>query len=252
MRKQELHDFLELKYKTYNTSAFISSDPVLIPHKFRRKEDIEIAGFLAATIAWGQRPVIIRNAERILDLMDRAPYDYLLNDGYLQNRKQVKEFCHRTFQGEDLLYFFKALSNIYRKHGGLEKGFSGSGDMCEKISRFRTLFFSFKAPGRTLKHVSDPSTGSSAKRINMFLRWMVRKDKSGVDFGIWKTIKPSELYLPLDVHTGNVGRKLRLLKRKQNDWKAVEEITASLRSFDPADPVKYDFALFGLGIFEGF
>jgi uncharacterized protein (TIGR02757 family) len=253
MQSRELYDLLEVKYRQYNSSSFIESDPILIPHRFKRKEDIEIAGFLAATIAWGQRPVIIRNASRIMEIMNDEPYEYILKKGYNSDKHTIRSFCHRTFNGDDLLYFFKALNHIYTKHGSMEPLFaSAKDDIKTSISKFREEFLSLKAPARVAKHVSDPISGSAAKRLNMYLRWMVRKDNEGVDFGIWKSIKPSSLFLPLDVHTGNVARKLDLLERKQSDWKAVEEVTAALRKFDKKDPVKYDFALFGLGIFEGF
>ncbi|MEW6467598.1 MAG: TIGR02757 family protein [Bacteroidota bacterium] len=249
MSDDELKDFLEEKFRHYHQPAFIGHDPVSIPHRFSRKEDIEIAGFLAASIAWGQRPVIIRNATRLLELMEHAPYDFIMNAGPADLRP-FERFIHRTFNGTDCVYFLRALKSIYRK-GGLEKAFEGSSAR-DRIIRFRKRFFSLKHAARTRKHVSDPAANSSAKRLNMFLRWMVRSRKGGVDFGLWKDISPSELMCPLDVHSGNVARKLGLLNRKQNDWRAVEELTVRLREFDPADPVKYDFALFGLGAFEKF
>lgn len=248
----ELHELLERKYVQYNSPSFIGTDPISIPHRFRKKEDKEISGFLAATIAWGQRPVIIRNAEKMMSLMNDSPYEYLMNQGFRENKKEILKFCHRTFNGQDLLYFFKALSEIYRNHGGLENCFSSSETMEETIDRFRSLFLSFRPEDRIRKHISSPATGSATKRINMYLRWMVRSDDHGVDFGLWKKISPESLYLPLDVHSGNVARKLGLLKRSANDWKAVAEVTESLRKHDKKDPVKYDFALFGLGIFENF
>lgn len=252
MNKEQLKDFLETKFRQYNTPSFIQEDPVSLPHKFTGKEDREISGFLAATIAWGQRPVIIRNAKRILEIMEGEPFDFISEKRFSGRKKIIHDFCHRTFNGEDLYYFFKALHGIYSKHGGLEAVFSRHPEnMQASIAQFRNLFFSFDPPARTFKHVSDPMSGSAAKRLNMFLRWMVRKDKAGVDFGIWNKISPSALYLPLDVHTGNVARLLGLLDRRQNDWKAVEEVTGNLRKFDPSDPVKYDFALFGTGIYEG-
>ncbi len=252
MKKLEIREFLDLKSKQYNSHEFIGSDPVQIPHLYQSKADREISGFLAATIAWGQRPVIIRNAHRIMEIMNHEPYRYISGEGYKADKGVIYEFCHRTFNGEDLYYFFKALNGIYKDHGGIEKIISKhDGDMSEKLSQFRKIFFSFRAPQRTSKHVSDPLAGSAAKRLNMYLRWMVRNDKQGVDFGIWKSVSPAELYLPLDVHTGNVARKLGLLTRSQNDWKAVDEVTRGLRELDRSDPVKYDFALFGLGIFEG-
>lgn len=280
LSRAELHSFLEEKYDQYNRSSFIETDPISIPHQFSKKEDIEISGFLSATIAWGQRVTIIRNANKLMRLMDNSPYDFVMNHT-AKELKRLAPFVHRTFNGVDCVYFVKALRNIYLNHGGLEgslsHGLSPNGersrsscdDIKNSISNFKKIFFELKHPTRTMKHISDPGRGSSAKRINMFLRWMVRKDRRGVDFGIWKppcltgrqvsnsprggeSLLPASLCCPLDIHTGNVARKLGLLKRKQNDWQAVEELTNNLRSFDPLDPVKYDFALFGLGAFEGF
>ncbi|MBI2270371.1 MAG: DUF2400 domain-containing protein [Bacteroidetes bacterium] len=275
MSRAELHSFLEEKYDQYNRSSFIETDPISIPHQFSKKEDIEISGFLAATIAWGQRVTIIRNANKLMKLMDNSPRDFVLNHS-AKELKRLAPFVHRTFNGVDCVYFIQALKNIYLKHGGLEQVFSVTADVKHSISNFKKIFFELKHPARTMKHVSDPVAGSSAKRINMFLRWMVRKDRRDVDFGMWPAYAkpsadksysptllcrdkfrgegflPAMLCCPLDIHTGNVARKLGLLKRKQNDWLAVEELTNNLRSFDPIDPVKYDFALFGLGAFEGF
>lgn len=248
MNEIDLKEFLEEQHDLYNRLSFIESDPVSIPHLFSKREDIEISGLLAATIAWGQRPTIIKNATKLMHLMDMAPHDFILN----ANEKELKPFStfvHRTFNGTDCIFFLRSLKNIYVKLGGLEKAFTGK-DAREAIMHFRKAFFSIKHPSRTRKHVSDPSANSSAKRLNMFLRWMVRKDKRGVDFGIWnKSLDMSVLMCPLDIHSGNVARKLGLLVRKQNDWKAVEELTARLRKFDAADPVKYDIALFGMGVF---
>lgn len=251
-----LKDLLDNRYFLYNNPSFIESDPVSIPHQFTRKEDVEIAGFLSATIAWGQRKTIIRNAQKLMALMDNAPYDFILN----HTKKELKpfqKFVHRTFNGSDCVFFIESLKNIYAKHGGLEQAFMSKllpEDKTVKnaVCGFRELFLERKHEQRIVKHISNPDTNSSAKRLCMYLRWMVRNDKKGVDFGLWKKIKTSQLCLPLDVHTGNVGRKLGLLERKQNDWQAVEEITEALKKFDKEDPVKYDFALFGLGVFEGF
>ena len=251
-----IKNFLEEKTALYNSAEFIRTDPVSIPHLFSKKEDIEIAGFLAAAIAWGQRPVILKNAKAFLQLMDDSPHAFIT--GFKSSDlKRFRPFVHRTFNGTDAVYFLKALRNIYKVHGGLEKVFlsglqSGDSDLKNSITHCRKIFFSLPHLQRTEKHFSNPDAGSAAKRINMFLRWMVRKDNSGVDFGIWKSIPPSLLSCPLDVHSGRVARRLGLLKRKQNDWKATEELTASLKSYDAADPVKYDFALFGLGVFERF
>lgn len=251
----ELREFLEEKYNKYNHTGFIESDPISIPHQFTKKEDIEISGFLAATIAWGQRVTIINNANKLLRLMDNDPYNFIM-DLKIKDLKRFTDFKHRTFNGVDAAFFMKSLQNIYRNHGGLQHVFrSHNGGVLNSITNFRTLFFSIDHPSRTGKHVSNPSENSSAKRLCMFLRWMIRNDKRGVDFGIWSkgtNLKASELMCPLDVHSGNVARKLGLLKRTQNDWKAVEELTFFLRKLDAADPVKYDFALFGLGVFEKF
>ncbi|HEV7231761.1 MAG TPA: TIGR02757 family protein [Bacteroidia bacterium] len=256
MNIPDIKSFLNEKYIQYNSFAFIESDPVSIPRRFSKKQDIEIAGFLAATIAWGQRPTIIRNGNRLMQWMDESPHEFILNHSP-KDLKPFKTFVHRTFNNTDILYFIKALKHIYSKHKSMEEAFLLPGkwkesDTQEAIIRFRTLFFSLPHPDRSRKHVSDPAAGSAAKRLHMFLRWMVRKDKAAVDFGIWKRIPPSALLCPLDVHSGNVARKLGLLSRTQNDRRAVEELTAALRSLDPSDPVKYDFALFGLGVFEGF
>ena len=248
MTNSELLSFLEENYRRYNRPDFIELDPISIPHKFSKKEDIEIAGLFSATIAWGQRPTIIRNANDLMKRMDLAPHDFILNHTK-KDLLQFKNFKHRTFNGVDCAFFLKSLQNIYKKHKSLEGAFIGS-DAKSAITNFRQLFFSIPHPHRTGKHVSNPDANSSSKRLNMFLRWMVRKDKRGVDFGLWNNIKISELMCPLDVHSGNVSRKLGLLDRKQNDWKSVEELTSRLRLFDPKDPVKYDFALFGLGVFD--
>jgi uncharacterized protein (TIGR02757 family) len=248
----DLKDFLDEKYVQYNTPDFILSDPIQIPHRFSRKEDIEISAFLAASIAWGNRKMIIRNADNIIRIMGGQPYEFLMHvsDTELED---LPFFVHRTFNREDLIFFFKSLRNIYKNYGGLEAIFSKyPNDIYKSLAYFREVFFSIDYPERTGRHISNVVKNSAAKRLNMFLMWMVRNDNSGVHFGIWKKISPKFLFLPLDVHTGNVGRKLGLLNRKQNDWKAVAEITSSLRKFDANDPVKYDFALFGLGVFEKF
>ena len=245
----DIRSFLDESYLKYNRSSFIENDPVSIPHRFSKKEDIEIAGFLTATIAWGNRKSIISNALKLMAHMDEAPHDFLLHQS-ARELKVFETFVHRTFNGKDCRFFITSLKNIYLSHGGLEGAFSNAGTpgLQHNIVQFRNLFLAPKHLPRTDKHVSNPLQKSSAKRLCMFLRWMVRKDNKGVDFGIWKGISPADLCLPLDVHTGNVSRALGLLQRRQNDWQAVEEITAALRIFDPADPVKYDFALFGLGV----
>lgn len=251
----ELYEFLEEKHNQYNHYSFIESDPVSIPHNFTKKEDIEISGFLTATISWGRRPMIIKNAMALMEKMDYSPYDFIINCEK-KDLKHFEDFKHRTFNGEDCIFFLKSLKNIYINHSGLEYVFNAPEDSDHKIQtsilNFRKIFFELKHSKRVEKHISNPDSNSAAKRINMFLRWMVRKDNRKVDFGIWNEIKKSELICPLDVHTGNVARKLGLLIRNQNDWKAVNELTNKLKEFDENDPVKYDYALFGLGIFEGF
>lgn len=254
--KDWLKAFLEEKFRQYNNPRFIESDPISIPHLFSRREDREIAGFLAATIAWGNRKSIIVNATRLVEWMDMAPFDFI-SQASAADLKPFQKFVHRTFNGVDCLFFLRSLRHLYGKYGTLETAFlrgmlPGDENVRNAITHFRKEFFSIKHPARTEKHVSDPSKKSSAKRLCMYLRWMVRRDKAGVDFGIWKNISPAQLCLPLDVHTGNVSRALGILKRKQNDWRAVEEVTAFLRTLDARDPVKYDFALFGLGVFEKF
>lgn len=246
---EDLNALLDEKAAFYNRPAFIEHDPVSIPHLFSSKEDIEISGLLAATIAWGNRVSILRNAARLMEMMGHAPYEFVMNHSRADTNR-LRTFVHRTFNGTDCAYFIAALKNIYERGGGLESAFLCGTDMTlkDRIVHFRRIFFSLRHPARTEKHVSDPSKKSSAKRLCMFLRWMVRRDNAGVDFGIWKNIRPADLMLPLDVHTGNVSRQLGLLTRKQNDWQAVEEVTAALRKFDPDDPVKYDFALFGMGV----
>jgi uncharacterized protein (TIGR02757 family) len=250
---QELHDFLEAKYRQYNRPEFIESDPISVPHRFTRKEDIEIAAFLTASISWGNRVSILKDAEKLMGMMDDDPCEFILHSGPEETRR-FESFYHRTFNGTDCIFFLSSLRNIYQNHQGLESLFISDditgikGALC----RFRSIFLETGHLHRSEKHVADPSKGASAKRLLMFLRWMVRDDNRGVDFGLWKKIPTSLLMCPLDVHSGNVARKLGLLGRKQNDWRAVEELTSTLRQFDPSDPVKYDFALFGLGVFEHF
>ena len=252
--KAELKSFLDLKVETYNRNSFIASDPIQVPHQFSKKEDIEIAGFLSAIIAWGNRTMIIRNSKKMMEIMDNSPFDFVLNHS-TNDLKKITNFVHRTFNSNDLQYFIKSLQNIYNNHGGLENVLKPSKNEINyqnSITEFKTIFFELHHEVRTEKHISNPQKNSAAKRIHMFLRWMVREDNKGVDFGLWKTHSPAYLSCPLDVHSGNVARKLGILNRKQNDWKAVNELDAKLRSFDSKDPVKYDFALFGLGVFEKF
>ena len=254
MNKTELKEFLDAKVEQYNTPKFIKSDPIQIPHQFTLKEDIEISGFLTATIAWGNRKSIINNAKRMMALLDNSPYNFIINHE-ISDLEKLQPFVHRTFNGDDAIQFIKSLKHIYLNHNGLEAVFTKhaeSHSVQNAISKFKTTFFEVEHLARTQKHVSDPLKNSAAKRINMFLRWMVRNDKTGVDFGIWNSLSPSQLSCPLDVHSGNVARKLGLLSRKQNDAKALLDLDTALRKLDPNDPVKYDFALFGLGVFEGF
>ena len=254
MNKSELKEFLDEKVNLYNNPKFIESDPIQIPHLFSVKEDIEIAGFLSATISWGNRKMIIQNSHKMLNIMGNSPYDFVMshNDN---NLEKLENFVHRTFNNFDFSTFIYGLKNIYENHNGLEAVFAKNQEkdsMQKSISEFKKVFFEINHQVRTQKHVSDPINNSAAKRINMFLRWMVRNDNKGVDLGIWKTISPSSLSCPLDVHSGNVARKLGLLSRKQNDGKALAELDLYLRKLDKYDPVKYDFALFGLGVFESF
>ena len=252
MTHKDLKDFLDDKVALYQKPNFINDDPISIPHEFSLKEDIEISAFLSATIAWGRRAMIMKNARGMMNLLDNSPYDFILNASEKEINKSLN-FCHRTFQGVDLQTFIYALRNIYQNHNGLEACFySEKEDMSEGISNFKQTFFSIEHLQRTQKHISDPLKGSASKRLIMFLRWMVRPNNKGVDFGVWKTLNPSQLSCPLDVHTANVARKLGLINRKANDWKTVKELDVHLRSFCKEDPAKYDFALFGLGIYEKF
>ena len=254
MNDSELKSFLDEKVALYNHPNFIESDPIQIPHLFSQKEDVEIAGFLAATIAWGNRKMIIQNSKKMIDLMGNSPYEFVISHTD-KDLDRLGDFVHRTFNGSDFKTFIIGLRHIYLHHGGLESAFAKnqeSNSVQKSISEFRKLFFEVPHQARTQKHLSDPLNNSAAKRLNMMLRWFCRKDNSGVDLGIWKSISPGKLSCPLDVHSGNVARKLGLLIRKQNDAKALAELDEQLRKLDPNDPVKYDFALFGLGVFEGF
>ena len=253
MNKSELKEFLEEKVNQYNNFDFIESDPIQIPHSFSLKEDIEISGFLSATIAWGNRKMIISNSKKLMEIMGNSPYDFVMNHSE-DNLESLDNFVHRTFNSLDAKTFMKSLQNIYKNHDGLEAVFTKNQEensMQKSIHEFKKVFFEIDHLQRTQKHVSDPLNNSAAKRLNMYLRWMIRNDNK-VDFGIWKTIPTSKLSCPLDIHSGNVARKLGLLKRKQNDGKALAELDLALRKLDKNDPVKYDFALFGLGVFEGF
>ncbi len=254
MNQNDLKEFLDAKVIEYNNPSFIDSDPIQIPHQFSLKEDIEISAFLTATIAWGNRKMIIKNANRMMNLLGNSPYDFIMQ--HKENQLEyLNDFVHRTFNGTDFRFFIKSLKNIYQNYNSLEDVFAKNSEKDSlqlSIHHFKKVFFEIDHPKRTQKHVSDPIKGSAAKRINMFLRWMIRDDNSGVDFGIWKTLSPAQLSCPLDVHSGNVARKLGLLNRKQNDAKALLNLDTNLRKMDAEDPVKYDFALFGLGVFEKF
>jgi len=248
MSETELKDFLDFKADLYENPKFIEEDPIQIPHRFHKKEDIEISAFLISTIAWGNRKSIIKSGEKLLQLMDFQPYDFILNF----SQRELK-FVHRTFNGADLEFFLLSLQNIYQKHNGLERSFhSNDNELLTKISNFRKLFLELEHEKRIEKHISNPLTGSASKRLVMFLRWMIRSNKKGVDFGIWKSIPSSSLMIPLDVHTGNIATKLGLISTKQFSWKTNEELISRLQKFDQNDPDKYDFALFGLGAFEKF
>jgi uncharacterized protein (TIGR02757 family) len=254
LRKHELKEFLDEKVELYNRPSFIESDPISIPHQYTKKQDIEIAGFLAATIAWGNRKMILRNANRMMELLDHSPYEFIMNSSN-DEIEMIRNFVHRTFNSTDFIYFLKGLQNIYRHKGGLETIFNAhqtEDSLLPAIHEFHKQFFELPHEKRTERHVSDPFKGSAAKKLNMYLRWMIRKDKKGVDFGIWDSISPAILSCPLDVHSGRVARELGMLKRNQNDAKAVSELDKVLRLLDKNDPVKYDFALFGLGVFENF
>lgn len=242
-----------MKVQEFNSVEFIQTDPIQIPHRFEKKQDIEIIGLLVALIAWGNRTMIIRNGEKLTKMMGNAPLEFVMN--YTSKDLEHIEFVHRTFNKYDLDFMLRALQNVYSSSDSLESVFTLQDDIPGikgRIVSFRERLLSTVHEKRSEKHLSNPLKKSAAKRINMYLRWMVRKDKQGVDFGIWDSISPSELYLPLDVHTGNIARKLGLLKRKQNDWVALEELMYQLKQMDPNDPVKYDFALFGLGAFDKF
>lgn len=249
----EIKDFLDFKVNQYNKPSFIEFDPISIPHQFSTKKDIEISAFLTATISWGNRKAILKAANELMSRMGNSPYDFIM-DSNSNQISRVSDYYYRTFNGSDLGYFILSLKNIYENHGGLELIFSKNTNefLHDSITSFRSIFFELPYLDRTRKHVSNPESGSAAKRLHMMLRWLVRKDNRGVDFGIWKNISPSSLSIPLDLHSGNTARKLGLLQRKQNDIKAVEELDSVCRNFDPNDPAKYDFALFGLGVNEKF
>lgn len=254
MKKDELKEFMDQKVVQYHRPEFTETDPIRIPHGFSLKEDIEISGFLTATMSWGNRKMIIGKANELMNRIGNSPFDFVMN--YNKNQfEKIEGFKHRTINSDDLDFYFRSLQNIYANHGGLETVFDFSKkdtDSFNAIENFRNIFLETDHLKRSEKHLSSPAKGSAAKRLNMFLRWMVRTKKQGVDFGLWKNISASQLVCPLDLHSGNTARKLGLLKRKQNDWKAAIELNSNLKKMDPKDPVKYDFALFGLGVFEDF
>lgn len=254
MQKEELRDLLEHLHDKYNRQEFIEADPISIPHSFTLRDDREVAGLLSATIAWGNRKAIVRSARRMMSYMDDAPADFVRNAS-AKELAHLQSYVHRTFNGQDFTDFVLGMRHIVEQYGGIgnffENSYAQSEDMTKVLSDFRCEFFATPHNPHCEKHLSSIDKGAACKRLNMYLRWFVRCDDRGVDFGLWRQIPMSALYLPLDVHTGNMGRALGLLRRKQNDWKATAEITASLREFDAEDPVRYDFSLFGAGI-DGF
>ncbi|QEH39854.1 TIGR02757 family protein [Chitinophaga sp. XS-30] len=254
MKSQQLKDFLDAKAAYYNQPAFVAGDPVSIPHRYSRLQDIEIAALFAAILAWGNRTTIINKCTELMELFDNAPYDFILNH-QAQDRMRLMGFKHRTFNGLDLMYFVEFLQHYYSNVTSLEFAFSGHMDETDidtekALTGFHQMFFSLEHPERTRKHVSSPEGNSACKRLNMFLRWMVRKDENGVDFGLWKYILPSQLICPMDVHVSRVAARLGLIEKAEANWKTARELTAVLRELDPEDPVKYDYALFGLGVIE--
>lgn len=258
MQREKIYELLERKYKQYNSPSFIEADPISIPHRFTKKQDIEIIGFWIAMLAWGNRKSIIASGNKLVELMGGAPHDFVLHHSD-KDLKPFLDFKHRTVNATDALYFIEFFKHHFSKYDSLEDAFLHSANPSigksvnteSALSDFHQYFFSFEdAPQRTRKHIATPERNSTCKRLNMFLRWMVRKDKNGVDFGLWKNIKPSQLLIPLDVHVDRTARKLGLLKRKQTDWQSVVELTENLKQFDPKDPVKYDYALFGLSVLD--
>ena len=257
--KKSLKIFLDKKVDEYDQPSFINSDPICIPHSFSKKQDIEISGFFAAIFAWGNRTTIINKSRELMQLMDNAPHQFILTHE-VSDLKKLMEFKHRTFNTTDLLYFIEFFKHHYSNNKSLESAFFNTetigqhGNVIENsLNYFYNYFFSLEdSPSRTVKHIASPQKKSTCKRLNMFLRWMVRRDKNGVDFGLWKKVSPAQLVCPIDVHVARVARHFKLLDRKATDWQAALELTANLRSLDETDPVKYDFALFGLGVMEKF
>lgn len=259
MNREKVYELLERKYGEFNNRSFIETDPISIPHRFAKKQDIEIISFWVSMLAWGNRKSIIKSGNKLVEFMDGAPHEFVLHH-QPKDLKRFLEFKHRTFNATDALYFVEFFKQHYKQHDSLEEAFTPK-SVNQSISKFATTesslsnfhhyFFSFdSAPHRIRKHIATPERNSTCKRLNMFLRWMVRKDKSGVDFGIWKKIKPAQLLMPLDVHVDRTARKLGLITRKQTDWQTVIELTENLKQFDARDPVKYDYALFGLSVLD--
>jgi len=253
-----IYELLERKYKEYNSSSFVENDPISVPHQFTKKQDIEIIGFWIAMLAWGNRKSIIASGNKLVALMDGAPHDFVVNHQE-KDLKRFFDFKHRTFNATDALYFVEFFKQHYKRHESLENAFLKPDDRYPMtgantemlLVNFHNNFFSLEdSPQRTRKHIATPERNSTCKRLNMFMRWMVRKDKYGVDFGLWKKIKPAQLLIPLDVHVDRTARKLGLIKRKQTDWQTVIELTEALKQFDPKDPVKYDYSLFGLSVLD--
>lgn len=254
MKSQQLKDFLDAKAAYYNQPAFVAGDPISIPHRYSLLQDIEIAGLFAAILAWGNRTTIINKCTELMQLFDNSPYDFILNH-QAKDRMRLMGFKHRTFNGLDLMYFVEFLQHYYSNVTSLEFAFSGHMDETDidtekALTGFHNMFFTLEHPDRTRKHVSSPEGNSACKRLNMFLRWMVRNDENGVDFGLWKYISPSQLICPMDVHVSRVAARLGLIEKAEANWRTAQDLTAMLRKLDPADPVKYDFALFGLGVIE--
>ncbi len=255
MRKEELKHYLDEKFEEYNRPGFIPHDPISVPHEYRKKQDIEIVAFWTAVLAWGQRITVINKCKELFQLMDNDPHDFIIHHTEA-DLKPFLDFKHRTFNATDTLYFIEFFKRFYSNHTSLEeafvKGMKPNDDSVESgLIHFHQLFFSLPDyPHRTKKHIATPERKAACKRINMFLRWMVRDDNRGVDFGLWKKIKPSQLVCPCDLHVDRVARRLGLIKRKQTDWLTAVELTENLKKLDPNDPVKYDFSLFGLGIEE--
>ncbi|AWO01271.1 TIGR02757 family protein [Chitinophaga alhagiae] len=254
MKSQQLKDYLDAKAAYYNQPAFVAGDPICIPHRYSQLQDIEIAGLFAAILAWGNRTTIINKCTELMELFDNAPYDFIRNH-QARDRMRLMGFKHRTFNGLDLMYFVEFLQHYYNNVTSLEFAFSAhlspeDADVEKALAGFQRMFFSMEHPERTRKHISTPARNSACKRLNMYLRWMVRNDENGVDFGLWQYISPAQLVCPMDVHVSRVAARLGLINKPDANWNTAVELTERLRELDPEDPVKYDFALFGLGVIE--